>query len=95
MQRKKNQSIHINHPVMPVELIIMGNKIELKTEKNESQVQLLLNDIAAILTVALNSGVQIDTIIDSFHKTAKSNTPITRLVAKTIATIDYGEKNES
>jgi len=73
MQRKQVETITLNHPVMPAELVIAGDEIEIRTGKSGSQAQMLLDDVAVILSSALQAGVQARTLVAAFGAATLDN----------------------
>ena len=88
MSRCQTEIIHIPHAVMPVKLIIAGNEVSIVTGKSGSQSQMLLDDIAAILTVALKSGVKVNTLQGALGDVDPRIAPVTRHILDAISNLE-------
>lgn len=83
--RNEAKIFDLDHASMPAQLVVAGNDIEIKTNKSGSQVQMLLNDVAVILSAALNAGVKLDEIINACGEVDPKDAPITRIILETLA----------
>ena len=94
MSKMRNQAriVTLDHPVMPVELVLTGDDLEIRTGKTGSQAQLLLDDVAVILTAALKAGVEASDLIESCGDVDPHDAPITRAIFETLK---EGDRHES
>ncbi len=83
---------HIDHRFMPAELTISGHEVGINTGKVGSQSQMLLDDLAVILTAALKAGVEPAALLDAFGSVDEREAPITRAI---ISTLNEGGSDES
>jgi hypothetical protein len=82
--RKQIDMMRIDHPVMPIELAWVGNDVSIMTGKSGSQSQMLMDDIAVILTAALKAGVKPDDLAKAFGEVDPRNEPVTRSIVKAL-----------
>ena len=70
---------------MPVDLLISDKDITIITGKSGSQSQLLLDDVAVILTAALQAGVTPTQLINAFGEVTPRDAPVTRMIVNALA----------
>ena len=83
--RNSIEWVNLDHPKMPSELGTDGFDVAIRTGKPGTEVQLLLDDLGVILTVALKAGVRPKDVIEEFGDVDERDAPITRAILNELA----------
>ena len=82
--RQAVETIRIDHPVMPVELVIAGTEVAIHTGKSGSQTQMLMGDIAVLLSVILEQGIDAGELADRLGSVDERDAPVTRRIIEAV-----------
>ena len=82
--REQIKTISLDHPVMPVDLVMADGEVTIVTGKSGSQSQMLLDDVAVILTAALKAGVTADQLKADFGAVDPRDAPVTRMILEAL-----------
>lgn len=88
--RKQIQTISLDHPVMPVDLVMTDGEVTIVTGKSGSQSQMLLDDVAVILTAALKAGVTADQLMADLGAVDPRDAPVTRMILEALVQDEGG-----
>lgn len=85
--RREVDVVHVDHPVMPVELVVAGSDVEIRTGKSGLQTQMLMDDLAVILSAVLDAGIDAADLMERFGAVDARDAPVTRDILEVIADI--------
>ena len=82
--RLQIETIAIDRPVMPVELVIAGTEVAIHTGKSGSQTQMLMNDVSVLMSIILEQGIDAAELADRLGSVDERDAPVTRRVIKAV-----------
>lgn len=85
MARQQVDVVHIDHAVMPVELAVAGSEVSIRTGKSGSQTQMLMDDLAVILSAVLEAGITTADLMERLGDVDDRDAPVTRDILQAIA----------
>lgn len=89
--RREVDVVHVDHAVMPVELAVAGSDVEIRTGKSGSQTQMLMDDLAVILSAVLDAGIDAADLMERFGAVDARDAPVTRNILQAIADMQEGQ----
>lgn len=88
--RQAVETIRVDHPVMPVELVIAGTEVAIHTGKSGSQTQMLMNDVSVLLSIILEQGIDAAELADRLGSVDERDAPVTRRIIDAVVSAKGG-----
>lgn len=88
--RQAVETIRVDHPVMPVELVIAGTEVAIHKGKSGSQTQMLMNDVSVLLSIILEQGIDAAELADRLGSVDERDAPVTRRIIDAVVSAKGG-----
>ena len=88
--RQAVETIRVDHPVMPVELVIAGTEVAIHTGKSGSRTQMLMNDVSVLLSIILEQGIDAAELADRLGSVDERDAPVTRRIIDAVVSAKGG-----
>ena len=88
--RQAVETIRVDHPVMPVELVIAGTEVAIHTGKSGSQTQMLMNDVSVLLSIILEQGIDAAELADRLGSVDERDALVTRRIIDAVVSAKGG-----